>query len=101
MKAKLITARIDEQVFAQIEYLKRHFGDSNTTSILKEAIRHYYNEIKSKESQKSPFDLLEELNLIGCLEAEENLSLDYKTVLSKSLSKKHSLSKSKKNKKQS
>ena len=96
MKRKVITARIDEQVFFQIEYLKRHLGDTNTTHILKEAVRHLYNDVKEQEAQKSPFELLEELNLIGCFEGEEDLSINYKNVLSQSLTKKHSSFKPKK-----
>jgi hypothetical protein len=42
--------------------------------------------VRSKEKkQKSPFELLEELNLIDCLDAEPDLSINYKNKSSNSL----------------
>lgn len=98
LKAKIITARIDEQIVLQIEYLKRHLNVRNTTNVLKEAVANLYKSVKQREEQKSPFKLLEELHLIGCFEGEENLSITYKKELSDSLSKKHQSIKSKKKK---
>lgn len=86
---KIITARIDDQVGYQIEYLKQHLGIQSTTRILTEAIGSFYNDIKQEERQKTPFELLEELNLIGCFEGEKTLSKNYKKILSQSLAKKH------------
>lgn len=96
MKTKTITARIDEQVCFQIDYLKAHLGASSTTNVLKTAVHRLYDSFKENEAQKSPFELLEELNLIGCCESEEKLSSDYKKELYQSITKKHSIKKPKK-----
>jgi hypothetical protein len=48
------------------------------------------------KAQKSPFELLEKLHLIGCFEGEKTLSQNYKKLQSKSLEKKHQATKSKK-----
>ncbi len=100
MKAKTVTARIDEQMDFQIEYLKRHLKVQSTTQILTEAISTLYSSVKQKEIQKSPFDLLEEFQMIGCLEGEEDLSQTYKEKLFTSLQKKHRPTKSKRKKTQ-
>lgn len=89
MKTKTITARMDEQVIFQIEYLKDQLGASSTTRVLTEAVHLLYSSVKDKKVQKSPFELLEELNLIGCCEGEKNLSRDYKKELNQTFAKKH------------
>lgn len=88
MKAKIITARIDKQLDFQLEYLKRQFNTHNTTEILEKAISTLYNFEKEREAQKSPFELLDEQNLIGCFEGEKTLSTSYKKELTKSLKRK-------------
>lgn len=96
MKTKVITARLNEQAGLKMEYLKRHLGTQSTTQILMKAVDTLYNTVKEKETQKSPYELLEELNLLGCFEGEANLSQAYKSVLSESLKKKHRIPKTKK-----
>ena len=49
--------------------------------------KNFQVENKSPKKKKTPFELLEEYNLIGCFEGEENLSRDYKKLLTQSLSK--------------
>lgn len=94
MRTKVITARIDDQASFQIEFLKRHLHLPHTTQVLLRAISSLYGAVKEKEAQKTPFELLEELELIGCLEGEKDLSQNYKKVLSESLQAKHSSKKS-------
>lgn len=89
MGKRIITARIDEEVGFEIEFLKHRLGWQSTTHVLTEAVHNLYNSVKQQEAKKSPFELLEELNLIGCFEGENTLSQNYKNELSKSLSKKH------------
>lgn len=89
MKTKMISARVDEQLELQIEYLKRSLGVKTRTQVLTEAVHHLYEDIKEKEAHKTPLELLEELQLIGCLEVEGSLSINYKKQLSDSLHKKH------------
>lgn len=49
--------------------------------------------MKQQESNQSPFELLEDLNLIGCFEGEKSLSQNYKNELSKALNRKQKLKK--------
>lgn len=98
MKAKTVTARIDEQMDFQIEYLKRHLKVQSTTQILTKAVSTLYSSVREEEIQKSPFELFEEFHMIGCFEGEEDLSQNYKKKLSTSLKEKHHPSKSKKKK---
>lgn len=96
MKTKLITARVDQNVCDQIAYLKKELGERTTTNIVTEAVKCLYDSVKHQESQKSPFEMLEELDLIGCFDGEPTLSTDYKKALSDSLEQKYHSLKSKK-----
>lgn len=99
MKTKIVTARINEQIGFEIEYLKRHLNVQSTTQVITEAVTNLYTYVKEKKSQKTPFELLEELHLIGCFEGEKGLSQTYKEEISNSLSKKYRPNKLKKKKK--
>lgn len=92
MSKRVITTQIDGEMEFQIEFLKRHLGAKNTTQVLSEAVQHLYNSIKQQKAKRSPFELLEELNLIGCFEGEKSLSQNYKKELSKSLNSKNKVS---------
>ncbi len=96
MKTKLITARMDEQEIFQIEYLKKHLRSESTTQVLRNALNCLYQDVKQKEVKKTPFELLEELHLIGSFEGEKELSIDYKKKISKYVEQKHRSSKIKK-----
>lgn len=89
MKTKLVTARFDEDVFTEIAFLRNKLQARTTTEVITEAIHFLYNDMIQKEKKKSPFELLEELGLIGCMDDKPNLSSDYKKNLSTSLEKKH------------
>ncbi len=88
MTKRIITARVDAEVEMEIEFLKRHFIEKNTTTILIKAIHNLFNEIRQQKTKLSPFEILEELNLIGCFEGEKLLSQNYKDKFSRSLNKK-------------
>jgi hypothetical protein len=53
------------------------------------AVSNLYISVQQEETQKSPFELLEEFQLIGCFEGEEDLSQTYKKKLSTSLEEKY------------
>lgn len=85
MVKKIITARINKDVDFQINFIKNHLGVESTTQVLTQAVNNLYDVIKEKEVKKNPFEILEELNLIGCFEGEKTLSENYKEELSDSL----------------
>lgn len=73
----------------KIEYLKHSLGVQTMTQVLTEAIHHLYSAAKAKEACKNPFEVLEELQLIGRLEGKEHLFTNYKEALTASLHQKH------------
>ena len=68
MKTRIITARVDNYVNAEIEFLKSSLRLPNTTSVLTYAIHNLYETIKEEESQKSSLEMFEEKGLLGCFE---------------------------------
>lgn len=93
MKNKTIHARIGDQTFEELEYLKKDLGMPETTQVISFALHHLFSERQNRHAEKPLFERLEELDLIGSLSAPEELSESYKEVLTKSLTKKHSLRK--------
>lgn len=90
MKSRIITARIDNSVNAEIEFIKTSLRLTSTTSILKFAIHNLYKSIKEEKSKKSSLEMFEEKGLFGCFKGPTNLSTNYKNVLSEVIEKKHS-----------
>lgn len=78
MKTKVITARLDESLGREIEFLKSSLKLSNTTSVLSHAIHLLYTTTKKKQSKKSSLQLFEESGLLGCFEGPSDLSTSYK-----------------------
>ncbi len=74
-----INARLDQDHSQKLEYLKRVTG-ANISVVIKEAIDAYYHMVTSKK--RSTLDLLVQSNFIGSGESDENLSENYKELLS-------------------
>lgn len=72
MKGRIISARFNDEA-------------------LVEAIHRLYTFFKRKKTKPTPFELLEELNLIGFLKGEPDLSVSYKDYLTDLLLEKHRL----------
>lgn len=90
MKTRIITARVDNYVNAEIEFLKSSLRLPNTTSVLTYAIHNLYETIKEEESQKSSLEMFEEKGLLGCFEGSPDLSTNYKNIISEVIDKKQS-----------
>lgn len=97
MKEKVITARIDNDVVYQIQYLKNRLGLKNTTSVLVEAIHHLY--AQAQIPNPDPFEGLEKAGLIGCIEGKGDSSTTYKETVMQYLEDKYSNHKKKYKKK--
>lgn len=95
MKARVITARLSEDVSREIEFLKSSLNLVNTTSVVTEAIHLLYTITKKKHSAKSSFQLFEESGLLGCIEGASDLSTSYKEEISKVIRQKHTQNKAK------
>lgn len=89
MKVKSISARISEKAAKELDFLIEELNLSKT-AIFEMVIKKLYAEEQKKKAQLSPFDIFEELDLIGCLESDPNLSENYKSEITDSLIKKHS-----------
>ena len=83
-----INARLDRESAMKVDYLTQTTG-GNLTSVVKEAIGHYYTEVR--RSQVSPADILLEEGFVGCSDGEPDLSSRYKDQLSTSLATKYDL----------
>lgn len=87
MKSKFLSARLNPDTEYKAQYLMEvlHVGK---TSLIETAIGHLYEETRKRCQKKTLFALMEENHLIGALEAESNLSEEYKAETLKSLEKK-------------
>lgn len=95
MKNRVVTARLDENLSNEIEFIKSSLKLSNTTAVLSQAIHLLYSITKEKQSKKSSLQLFEESGLLGCMEGAADLSTSYKDEISKILLQKHAQKSSK------
>lgn len=84
MTARL-NARIDEELAAKLEHLRRRTNKS-TTEIVRASIELYYERFRGAE--QSSGQILRETGFVGCGEDEPDLSEAYKTRLGETLSSK-------------
>lgn len=82
---KRINARLDPELYAKVETLRRMTNQS-TTDVLKAAIELYHNAVSGRVG--TPQGVLERTGFIGCAEGPRDLSSKYKGYLAESLSKK-------------
>lgn len=81
-----INARLDKQHSERLGYLQKVTGKS-VTDIVKEAIDVSYE--RQVRSGRHGLDLLRDGAFVGCAEADENLSSNYKQEIGKILDRKH------------
>ena len=89
MKNRTIQARIEDKAYEELEFLKKDLGMKETTQVISFALHHLFTERKKTRENKSPFEAMEELGLIGSFSGAPDLSENYKEVLINSLKKKH------------
>jgi hypothetical protein len=70
----------------QLAYIQQHTGQ-DTEAILKAAIEKYDQQLQPQ--QKSALDIFQDLGLVGCIDADPDLSTNYKSVISQSLEQKY------------
>jgi hypothetical protein len=87
MKNKFLSARLNPDTEYQAQFLMEvlHLGK---TSLIETAISYLYKETQKRCRKKTPFALMDECHLIGALEAEADLSENYKAKITQSLEKK-------------
>lgn len=90
MRNRTIQARISENTDREILFLKETLGINQVTEIITLSIHALAQEYRQQKSKQTPFEALEELGLLGCIEnADPSLSENYKSVFSKNLKAKH------------
>ena len=89
MSGKTVSARFDEEVVEELEWLKRDLGITKTTDILVAAIHFFYRNARKSSKNQTAFDYLEESGFIGSLKGKPHFSSEYKQLLTDSLKEKH------------
>jgi hypothetical protein len=75
-----IITQLDDDAASKLTYIQQHTGQ-DTEAILKAAIERYYQQLQ----QKTALDIFQDLGLVGCIDADPNLSTNYKSVISQSM----------------
>ena len=89
MKLKSISARIKDETAQKIDFLQKDLNLTQTDVIVK-AVEVLYVDVQKQKEKPSPFDVFEDLGLIGCFEGDSDLSENYKSEIQGYLDKKHS-----------
>ena len=90
MRNRTIQARISDSTDREIEFLKEALGVRQVTEVITLSIHRMALEQKKAKSKQTPFEAMEELGLIGCIEdSDPSLSQNYKSILLESLKAKH------------
>lgn len=82
-----INARLDEEYVHKLTYIQQQ-TDQAITDVIKTAIDLYYKQLQ----QHKPLDLLTQTGFIGCGQADANLSINYKSILTDNLKDKYGYS---------
>lgn len=81
-----IITQLDDDVANKLTYIQQQTGQ-DTETILKAAIEQYYEQLQPP--QKSVLDIFQDLGLVGCIDADPDLSTTYKSMTSQSLEQKY------------
>ncbi|MBE9009709.1 CopG family transcriptional regulator [Pseudanabaenaceae cyanobacterium LEGE 13415] len=73
--------QLDEDAANKLTYIQQQTGQ-DTETILKTAIEQYYQQLQPP--QKTALDIFQDFGLVGCIDADPNLSTNYKSVISES-----------------
>ena len=83
--------RCDDKLKKELDFIKTTLN-SNQSQAIKDAIHAFYQVLKTQEqSQRSPQEILKESGFIGSFEAKEDLSVTYKSDITKGLKAKHDI----------
>ncbi|WP_055077348.1 hypothetical protein [Pseudanabaena sp. 'Roaring Creek'] len=76
-----------EQAFTAATQLSQERQDQLAQLILQEISRPQHQQVN--KIQKSPLQIFTELGLVGCIEGEPDLSVNYKSIVKSYILKKH------------
>lgn len=75
-----INTRLNENTAAKLAYLQQ-MTKQDLVEILQEAIDLYYQQFQTRS--KTPLEILQDNGFIGCIQAESDLSANYKSIVQK------------------
>jgi len=81
-----INARLTDELSRELEELERTTGQSRS-AIVRAALERYFDD--TRPSERSASDAIHAAGLVGCGEAETDLSGSYKSRLRESLERRH------------
>ena len=81
-----IITHLDDDAASKLTYIQQQTGQ-DTEAILKTAIEQYYQQLQPPP--KSALDIFQDLGLVGCIDADPDLSTNYKLLISESLKQKY------------
>jgi hypothetical protein len=76
-----IVIQLEDDAVSKLTYIQQHTGQ-DTEAILKAAIEQYYQQLQPQ--QKTALDIFQDLGLVGCIDADPDLSTHYKSLTSHS-----------------
>ncbi|MGG6268519.1 hypothetical protein ACQ4M3_25345 [Leptolyngbya sp. AN03gr2] len=77
-----IITQLDDDAANKLTYIQQQTGQ-DTETVLKTAIEQYYQQLQPP--QKTALDIFQDLGLVGCIDADPDLSTNYKSLISESL----------------
>ena len=84
-KTKRINARLTASTAKKLLEIVQDTG-SNMSEVIAKSIESYY--FRSSHERKDPMKVFQTTGFIGCAKGDSNLSVKYKSILTKSLGKK-------------
>ncbi|MEO1402359.1 MAG: CopG family transcriptional regulator [Cyanobacteria bacterium J06635_1] len=81
-----IATEFDEDHAGKLTYIQQQ-TNQDITDILNQAIDLYYQQFQPPE--QSPLEIFQEAGLVGCIDADPDLSSNYKTILRDQMKEKH------------
>ena len=69
---------LDNDSVEKLAYIQKQINQ-DVNDVIKQAIQQYYNQIQTNEI--SALTLFRELGLVGCIQGDPDLSVNYKTKL--------------------
>jgi hypothetical protein len=73
-----INTQLNESAAAKLTHLQQ-MTDQNLEEILQQAIDVYYQQFQSQS--KTPLEILQDNSFVGCIQAESDLSANYKPIV--------------------
>jgi hypothetical protein len=74
-----INIELNKEYESKLAYVQRKTDQKDMKAVIEAAIDAYYNQLEP--AQKTALDIFQESAFIGCIQADPNLSTNYKSVV--------------------